>query len=348
MKSIKKETITTLLISFSIFIFSIFINRSITLDSHALGENLQTYSTIFPDTKGIFQPHRILLPFFGKILNVDIQILNLVFYFLFILFLTHYLKHIKSYTNIILFIASLCTTMVMQFHLNFGGYPDILSYLLLLLSYIYRKEKNLPYFYLFFALLAKETSVFAFPFFFFLKKVSKIKMISAVVLYIPIYLYFSVGTYDSSFYLEPIRNDLFYWIRLNHDNILLGFFSSIKFLWLVVIYFCLKNINNRAIPIYLLFLGILFQCIFLGDTTRFVSFMFLGVIYAFEYSDFKFSNLFYLSIIFLNIITPKYYVFAKNGKETNLLILNFNDKIEVFDINIYFQYISHLIKEIFF
>ena len=346
MKSIKKESVTTLLMTSSIFIFSIFINRSITLDTHALGENLETYSKIFPDTQGILQPHRILLPLLGKVLSVDIQILNLVFYFLFILFMIQYLNDIKSYTNIILFIASLCTTMVMQFHLNFGGYPDILSYLLLLLAYIYRKEKNLPYFFLFLALLAKETSAFAFPFFFFLKKVSKVKMVSATLLYVPVYLYFSVGTYDSSFYLEPVRDDIFYWIRLNYDNILLGFFSSIKFLWIVIIYFCLKNFNKKAIPIYLLFLGILFQCIFLGDTTRFVSFMFLGVIYAFEYSNFKFSNFLYLSIIFLNIITPKYYVFAKNGKVNNLLLLN-NNKVEVFDINVYFQYITYLITEIF-
>lgn len=346
MKSIKKESVTTLLMTSSIFIFSIFINRSITLDTHALGENLETYSKIFPDTQGILQPHRILLPLLGKVLSVDIQILNLVFYFLFILFMIQYLNDIKSYTNIILFIASLCTTMVMQFHLNFGGYPDILSYLLLLLAYIYRKEKNLPYFFLFLALLAKETSAFAFPFFFFLKKVSKVKMVSATLLYVPVYLYFSVGTYDSSFYLEPLRDDIFYWIRLNYDNILLGFFSSIKFLWIVIIYFCLKNFNKKAIPIYLLFLGILFQCIFLGDTTRFVSFMFLGVIYAFEYSNFKFSNFLYLSIIFLNIITPKYYVFAKNGKVNNLLLLN-NNKVEVFDINVYFQYVTYLITEIF-
>ena len=171
-------------------------------------------------------------------------------------------------------------------------------------------------------------------------------MISATLLYVPVYLYFSVGTYDSSFYLEPLRDDIFYWIRLNYDNILLGFFSSIKFLWIVIIYFCLKNINKKAIPIYLLFLGILFQCIFLGDTTRFVSFMFLGVIYAFEYSNFKFSNLLYLSIIFLNIITPKYYVFSKHGSVNNLLLVN-NSKFEVFDINVYFQYVTYLITKIF-
>ena len=87
MKSIKKESVTTLLMTSSIFIFSIFINRSITLDTHALGENLETYSKIFPDTQGILQPHRILLPLLGKVLSVDIQILNLVFYFLFILFI---------------------------------------------------------------------------------------------------------------------------------------------------------------------------------------------------------------------------------------------------------------------
>jgi hypothetical protein len=346
MKNLKKEMPTILLISLSVFIFSIFINRSFTLDTHALGENLQTYSKIFPDTEGILQPHRILLPILGKVLNTDIQILNLIFYFLFIFSLIQYLNNIKSYTNIILFVASLSTTMVMQFHLNFGGYPDILSYLLLLLAYIYRNEKNLPYFFLFFALLAKETSAFAFPFFFMLNKVSKLKMISTTLLYLPVYLYFSVGTYDSSFYLEPVRNDIFYWIRLNYDNILLGFFSSIKFLWIVIIYFCFRNINKKSIPVYFLILGILFQCIFLGDTTRFVSFMFLGVVYIFEHSNLKFSNLLYSFITLLNIITPKYYVYAKNGKDNNLLLLN-NNRLEVFDIDIYFKYITYLITQIF-
>ena len=58
----------------------------------------------------------------------------------------------------------------------------------------------------------------------------------------------------------------------------------------------------------------MFQFLFGGDTTRFVSFMFLGLVYIYEHSKFKFSNTTFIFITFLNIITPKYYVFAKGSR----------------------------------
>ena len=76
--------------------------------------------------------------------------------------------------------------------------------------------------------------------------------------------------------------------------------------------------------------------------------MFLGVIYAFEYSNFKFSNF----IIFINNLPkynnfPKYTMyFKKHGSVNNLLLVN-NSKFEVFDINVYFQYVTYLITKIF-
>lgn len=340
--SIKNE----ILLSLVIFMFSVFINRTITLDTHSLGKNLDIYSKIFPNNLNILQPHRVLLPFLGKVLHLNIQILNLFFYLLFIFYLLTYLKKVDKNNKAIFFVLALSTTMVTQFHLNFGGYPDILSYLLLLLTYINREKKYFPYLLFFLALLTKETVIFTLPFFFFLSNVSKLKFIISTVTYLPIYFYLSVGDYDYRFYLDPLKNDLFYWIKLNTDNLLLGYFSSIKFLWIIVIYFCLRNFNKKSIPIYLLFIGILFQFLFGGDTTRFVSFMFLGLVYIYEHSKFKFSNTTFIFITFLNIITPKYYVFAKGSSVNNLLLINSN-RIEIFDVNIYFQYITFLITKIF-
>ena len=45
-----------------IFIFSIFVNRSLTFDVHSLGLSMQAYSEIFPNTENILQPHRVFLP----------------------------------------------------------------------------------------------------------------------------------------------------------------------------------------------------------------------------------------------------------------------------------------------
>ena len=69
-----------------------------------------------------------------------------------------------------------------------------------------------------------------------------------------------------------------------------------------------------------------------GDTTRFVSFMFLGLVFVAEklkLDKFLFLNIF---ILFFNIITAKYYVFAYGEmiilNESRLSFLNF---FEVFN-----------------
>ena len=130
--SIKNE----ILLSLVIFMFSVFINRTITLDTHSLGKNLDIYSKIFPNNLNILQPHRVLLPFLGKVLHLNIQILNLFFYLLFIFYLLTYLKKVDKNNKAIFFVLALSTTMVTHFHLHCGGYPDLLSYLVVLLPYI--------------------------------------------------------------------------------------------------------------------------------------------------------------------------------------------------------------------
>ena len=77
------------------------------------------------------------------------------------------LNKFQNFSNSIILTFSLCATMIVQFHLNFGAYPDILSYFLLLLVFISRNEKVVPYILFFLALLVKETNIFTILFFFF-------------------------------------------------------------------------------------------------------------------------------------------------------------------------------------
>ena len=130
-------------------------------------------------------------------------------------------------------------------------------------------------------------------------------------------------------------------MKLNSDNFLIGYFSSIKFLWIIIFYFCFTNLNKKSLPILCLLLGIYLQFFLGGDTTRFVSFIFLGLIYVFEKSEFKSYKLVYGTITLLNIITPKYYVFAKGGSLENLLLIN-NNRIEILEVDVYFKFLTSL------
>lgn len=319
-----------------IFYFSIKVNKGFTLDSHSLGSNLQYYSEIFPSTFGVFQPHRILLPFLSHIINLEIQIINIISLAVLNLCIFLYFENKIGSINTALVLLCLNTTMFFQFHIIFGGYPDIFAYLLLFLTYVYKDKRFLPYVTFFCALLTKETVIFTLLFFLFLKNISKVKFFTLVIIYLPLYIFFSTGKFDPGYYIEPITNDLFYWLKTYNNNLLIGVFSSIKYLWLIFILPFFKKPVFDCKPVLFLILGIAFQFIFAAaDTTRFVSFIFLGIIYLLENLPKKYLS-FYLSIIMLlNLLTPKYYVYA--GVNDNLLILN-QTKFEIINLSYYLNY----------
>ena len=309
MQTLNKRVLNYFIVPTLLILFAVFVNRNITFESHSLGLSLQYYSSIFPSSEGVLQPHRILLPFLGHIFNLDLQILNLFILFAFLSVLFNYLQKIRSFNEALFICLCLCTGMFVQFHLNFGGYPDILSYLLLLLAYLYKEKPIVPYLLLFFALLVKETVIFTFLFYFSLRQISKLKVVAIVLFFIPIYLYLADGVFNLSFYIEPIKSNLFYWFSQSSSYFLLGAFSTIKFMWIVIFLFIYKNINI-SMPLFFLLLGISSQFILGGDTTRFFSFIFLGLIYIYDNFDIKYFQMLHIAILIGNIITKKYYVFA--------------------------------------
>ena len=309
-----------------IFIFSILINRSVTFDAHSLGLSMQAYSEIFPNTQDILQPQRVLLPLIGYLININLQTINILVTYCFFNILCKHILKFQSRVITYLLCASLSATMVIQFHYNFGSYPDILCYLLLLLTFTNKERTNAPYIYFFLALLTKETAIFTALFFLAIKSISKIKIILSCSFYLPIYLNLNTGAYDLSHYLAPLQDDIMHWFNQSKPYLLTGYFSSIKFLWVIVILYILKDFKN-SYPIILLIIGISLQFMLGGDTTRFVSFIFLGLIFVIE--NFKLDKFLFLNILilFLNIITVKYYVFAYGEmiilNESRLSFLNF-------------------------
>lgn len=321
-----------------IFYISIRNNKGFTLDAHSLGKNLQYYSNIFPEKDLVFQPQRVLLPLLGKIFNVDIQVINIIILLILNFLIFNFLQKKVTLTSTILFLLCLNFTMFFQFHINFGGYPDILSYFFLFITYTYRRKKLIPYIAFFFALLTKETVVFTIFFYLSLKEISKFKFFSTVILYLPIYFTLSIGKFGPSFYIEPIITDILYWLKIYNNNLIIGIFSSVKFLWLLIIYYFVTKPSFKSLPVYLLLGGIILQFIFsAADTTRFASFIFLGLIYLFEEPPKKLEPILFF-IFILNTITPKYYVYA--GVNDNLLVLN-QMNYEILNLHYYLnQYLN--------
>ena len=266
------------------------------------------------------------MPLLGYIFNLELQILNLIFLVLFIYLIYRHLRNYQSIIDTIVFCLSLSATMVIQFHMNFGAYPDILSYVLLVLVLTNRKHHFLPYVYFFLALLTKETVVFTILFFLALKEISKFKILLVTSIYLPIYFFLSTGVYGINHYIEPLSNNFFYWINQSKEYFFLGYFSTIKFLWVFIFLFILQRFK-QSIPVLMLIIGISFQFIFGGDTTRFISFIFLGLIFIIE--NLNLGNLKKLNfvILLMNIITLKYYIFAYG----QLLIVN-ESRLSFFDI----------------
>ena len=134
MQKNKKAKVLTLLNSIVLFLFSVFVNRGISLNATSLGLNLQELSDALPIISGFLQPHRILLPILGKVIGVELQILNIAFLFLFLGGVYFFVLNFTHHKFTFLFIACLGSTMVVQFTLIYGGYPDILCYLFLFLT----------------------------------------------------------------------------------------------------------------------------------------------------------------------------------------------------------------------
>ena len=313
MQKNRKAKFFSLINTIILFLFFIFVNRGVSLNATSLGLNLQELSDSLPRINGFLQPHRILLPILGRITGVELQMLNIVFLFLFLGGVYFFILHFTNHKFTFLFIACLGSTMVVQFTLIYGGYPDILCYLFLFLTFKYKDKNYLPYILFFLALLVKETAIFTILFFFCLKDINKRKIIISFITYLPIYFLLSKGAYSPNYFLDLILNDPLYFFNQSKEKIILGYFSSVKFLWAFLIVLIILNKNIDLKPIFYLNMGIFLQFFLGGDTTRFVSFIFLGFLYMIE--NIKIKNIHKLSnilvlVLIVNIFTPKYYVFA--------------------------------------
>ncbi len=316
----KNKTIIDIITSSSIIIFGLFINRSVATDATSLGLILENYSVNFSLISDNPLSHRILLPFLSFILNIHVQTLNILLTFLFIYLIQSYLSEKLSIFYSFLITTAICTTMIFQFSVTYGGYPDVLANILLLQSYKHKNNKKVFSIYFLLLLLTHESALFLLPFFLYIFSINKTKfkeywpLLIAVVFYFVFYFIANSNEYDVSFYFKPLLNDPFFWFKDSYNVLLIGIFSSIKFLFPYLLY-CLYKLKNLRIEWFLFFMLVTSQLFIAGDVTRFYIVLFLPILvlsrdlFTKKLAPSK-TYFFLILIILLNIATPKYYVFA--------------------------------------
>ncbi len=340
-KRLKKTKIVhSTLASLIAFTFGVFVNRGISTSVTSLGFYYQELSQTLPYFEGTRFPQRILLPLLSYITNIDIQILNIIILFLFLVSVDYYFQKRIDFSLRFLYLIGLSTTMVFQFTIIYGGYPDILSLLLYVLA-LQNLNNNKCYFYLFLNLLTREAAIVMLPIFFLIKGnenlIKKITNFALLVfLYLPIYFYLeqsdSPGTNGWEFYLLPLQNDLLFWFNKSSEFYWLGLFSSIKF-FLVLLPFITKSLNDVFLLIVSVFCINIQFIVSGGDNTRYWLLFIIPVIYLTNknlYNTKVIKGLFVLIILF-NIITPKYYVFS-DAYKGNMYVLPNDSQLHFFDI----------------
>ena len=324
------------------YVFGIIYNRGITLTLHSEGlvynnqaEQLFINGLINP------YPQRILTPLISAVVKINTQQLNLIFIFLFILIFNLYLKDLNKYLRLCLSLG-LSTTMPIVFSMNFGGYPDVVSYTFFLLILFFIEKKYLPFILFFVLLLSREAFLVYFPFFVLYKTLKGNKNllfnISGFFLSTLVYLVYYIFAFelassspgevwDYSFYLSPLESNIFYWITDYKNNYLIGIFSSIKFL-ILLIFLLFFKIDLKEKFLLILFVMLTFSTSFVcGDLSRcFSPLIFCLILFprTFKYSV---NRHLFLFLLLLNIFSPKYYVWHGG----NLNYLN-NSRLHFFDI----------------
>ena len=133
-KLLDKYFITNLIITIFVFSFGVFINRGLSIEPVSLGVYFDELSMMLPEVSNHRFPQRILLPLISYLTGINVQILNIFILFVFIFSIFNYILTKQSRTISFFVTLMVATTMVFQFHIIYGGYPDALSLLLYFLA----------------------------------------------------------------------------------------------------------------------------------------------------------------------------------------------------------------------
>jgi len=337
---VKKIVIVTL-----IFMIGVFVNRDISTTPTSLGIYFEELSNLFPDIKNTRFPQRLLLPFISYITGLNVQILNIFITFIFIFHLFNYLLEKQNTTTSFLVTVGVATTMIFQFHITYGGYPDALSLFLYLLCIKNICNKKF-YIYALLSLFTREAAIVMFPILYLIKKRHNnnekilLNLSLMLLVYLPFYFLVHRGVNNANgweFYLLPLLNDPMFWFDKSTTHYWLGFFSALKFL-IFLLPLLIKS-KKDFLLIFISFISINIQFLVSGgDNTRYWLIFIIPIVFLLKENlkSTKFSMLLIAFIISLNIITPKYYVFT-DANEGNMYVTPNDSRLHIFDIYSFFN-----------
>lgn len=226
---------------------------------------------------------------------------------------------------------SIAFSLVILTTLASPGYCDLLTYVFIFLMWRYRKRRVLFYALFFLGLLNRESIAFLAPWFIFITMVDykftwrgALDVFTGHVIVFAAYflirhaisLQFDI-VYSTAYYLGPLTNDPFHWLRMTLPLQWMGVFSVFKLLWIFPVLAAL-SFYQRGQKLQLWSMGLLFACaysqLFLAyDTSRMMTLSFMIMIIAlkelFEHDIFRIRR--WIGWVFvINVFVPVYQVAA--------------------------------------
>jgi len=208
--------------------------------------------------------------------------------------------------------ASIAFSMVVLLTVYYAGYCDAATYLIIFLMWRWRQKPVVFYSLFLLSLFNRESIIFIVPWFVFLTLGDKRSRLSSVREMVigygassAIYLLFRAWVsshqevaFSIGYYLDPLLQDPFYWLRHSWARIGLGLFSVFKALWIVPIIAGIslwQRGERRIVYGMCLLLGCtLAQFILAYDSSRLGTLAFMVVIislkHLFEVNPFGFRN----------------------------------------------------------
>ena len=267
--------------------------------------------------------HRFLTPVLSKIFpSIFLFNIFILFFWLYLLAFNLYEKY--SRLNILLILISVSSTLPVIFTLNFGNYPDPLT-IFSFYNHLYQKNKKIFYLLAFLLVINNEIGLFLILFFLLISKNLKKDLLVFALIGIIYYIFRKNFIYFTEVNQSSIESYISQISDINLNFFLIfGFFTGLKFLLLLIVF---SNNKFKVVTYYLFFLIFAFNMAV--DYSRYSSLLVFTIIYIlYENKDNKKISftLIVTFVIFLNIVTPKYYVW-----DTNILYLR-DSKIHFIDI----------------
>ena len=324
MKISRNKILDSIILSLLSLGFAFLINRGfLIIDSVVGNEYIQIREARQLNELGRLG-HRFLTPILSKIFP-SIFLFNIFILSCWLYSIAFNLYEKYSRLNILLILMSVSSTLPVIFTLNFGNYPDPLTIFISTCMIFTQKNKKLFYLLALLLVINNEIGIFLILFFLLISKNIEKDLLVFTLLGITYFIFrknfinFTEANQSSiESYISQISD-----INLNFF-LMFGFFTGLKFTFILLAF---SNSKYKIVTYYLFFLIFAFNMAV--DYSRYSSllvFTVIFVLYENKFNKKKYFGLLMIFIIFLNVVTPKYYVW-----DTNILYLR-DSKIHFIDI----------------